>query len=279
MLYYGLTSVTEEVASKIVSIVKRPQEPPILKMSIDNLSSIPSIRHRGAVMNSRYNDIKIYYACREEPTQPGCLTCLICSTEKGRVYSFKGGPAAGKKHFNRCHQNIAAMYPMTDEKSRREREMALRYLIDETNQNQRYTQLTASEYDPVGDCLCDAILSHGIAYSQGPVLKQLLIKIISAVAKFEGYTAEIQRKLLGLVSIARVSRSTIQRRGVKQYALHKELVHRMVKEASVYSILLGTVSSGKNLRLFVAVNCLWSGDGPIQTIIYGLRAFSPQLTY
>eukprot|EP00701_Giardia_intestinalis_P005751 XP_001709575.1 Hypothetical protein GL50803_3388 [Giardia lamblia ATCC 50803] len=63
------------------------------------------------------------------------------------------------------------MYPMVDEASRKEREMALRYFIDEARQKKQCAWPKGSSADPVGRCLCDAILAHGLAYSQGPVIK------------------------------------------------------------------------------------------------------------
>lgn len=277
MLYHGLTGATEDVAGVIVNIVKAIQEAST-PTPLDNTNTILSTRRRGAVMDRRYTELETYYACKEDPTQLGYLFCLICSAEKGYLYSFKGGPAAGKKHFARCHKNIATVYSMADEESRRKRVLTLKCFVDKANQMNRYVRPSIRASDPVGNCLCDAILSHGVSYSQGPVLKQLLTKVISAIAKHEGYTSEIQNKMMDIVSMARVSRSTIQRRGAKQYALHKEMVQRLVKEADGYSILIGTILSGEVLRLFVAMNCLWVRDGFIQTVLCGLPALSVPVT-
>ncbi|EFO63567.1 Hypothetical protein GLP15_3981 [Giardia lamblia P15] len=167
------------------------------------------------------------------------------------------------------------MYPMTDETSRKKREMALRYFIDEASQKRKCMLPKGSSADPIGSCLCDAILAHGVAYSQGLVIKQLLTKTISVVARLEGYSPGLRDKLLGAVSVARISRSTIQRRGMRQYALHKELVRKAVEDADGYSIILGILSHGEELRLLVAMNCLWPGASSIQTLLCGLPSLPP----
>lgn len=278
MLFHNLTSVTEETASSVVSNVEKWHDifgSIASVVTIDNASTAPCARRRGGVMDGRYSDLETYYACREDLTQPGHLICTICSAEKGRAYFFKGGSATGRKHFLRCHKSIATMYPMVDEASRKEREMALRYFIDEARQKKQCAWPKGSSVDPVGRCLCDAILAHGLAYSQGPVIKQLLTKVINVVARIEGYSPELQDKLLRAVSVARISRSTIQRRGMKQYALHKELVQKAVEGADGYSIILGIVSCGEGLRLLVAMNCLWPEAGSIQTLLCGLPSLPP----